>query len=78
MLLLQLQARTDKMRLIYAEHNQQTNSIDVTTYSHHKVDSLWWLLFFYLLSLHIFFIKKLDIYNALRYTAYNEVRCIEA
>ena len=77
MLLLQLQARTDKMRLIYAEHNQQTNSIDVTTYSHHKVDSLWWLLFF-IFYLFIFFIKKLDIYIALRYTAYNEVRCIEA
>ena len=77
MLLLQLQARTDKMRLIYAEHNQQTNSIDVTTYSHHKVDSLWWLLFLSLISSY-FFIKKLDIYIALRYTAYNEVRCIEA
>ena len=75
MLLLQLQARTDKMRLIYAEHNQQTNSIDVTTYSHHKVDSLWWLLFF--ISSY-FFIKKLDIYIALRYTEYNEARCIEA
>ena len=32
MLLIQLQVRTDKMRLIYAEYNPQTNSIDVSTF----------------------------------------------
>ena len=32
MLLIQLQERTDKMRLIYAEYNPQTNSIDVTIF----------------------------------------------
>jgi len=32
MLLIQLQERIDKMRLIYAEYNSQTNSIDVTTF----------------------------------------------
>ena len=32
MLLIQLQVRADKMRLIYAEYNPQTNSIDVSTF----------------------------------------------
>ena len=35
MLLIQLQERTDKMRLIYAEYNSQTNSIDVTTFENY-------------------------------------------
>lgn len=35
MLLIQLQERTDKMRLIYAEYNLQTNSIDVTTFENY-------------------------------------------
>ena len=35
MLLLQLQERTDKMRLIYAEYISQTNSIDVTTFENY-------------------------------------------
>ena len=40
MLLLQLQERTDKMRLIYAEYISQTNSIDVTTFENYilKID----------------------------------------
>lgn len=32
MFLIQLQERTDKMRLIYAEYNMYHNSIDVNTY----------------------------------------------
>lgn len=35
MLLIQLQERTDKMRLIYAEYNPQTNSIDVTIFENY-------------------------------------------
>lgn len=35
MLLIHLQERTDKMRLIYAEYNPQTNSIDVTTFENY-------------------------------------------
>lgn len=35
MLLIQLQERTDKMRLIYAEYNPQTNSIDVTIFGNY-------------------------------------------
>ena len=35
MLLIQLQERTDKMRLIYAEYISQTNSIDVTTFENY-------------------------------------------
>ena len=35
MLLIQLQERTDKMRLIYAEYNPQTNSIDVSTFENY-------------------------------------------
>lgn len=35
MLLIQLRERTDKMRLIYAEYNPQTNSIDVTTFDNY-------------------------------------------
>ena len=35
MLLIQLLERTDKMRLIYAEYNPQTNSIDVTTFENY-------------------------------------------
>ena len=35
MLLIQLQERTDKMRLIYSEYNLQTNSIDVTTFENY-------------------------------------------
>lgn len=30
-----LQERMDKMRLIYAEYNSQTNSIDVTTFENY-------------------------------------------
>jgi hypothetical protein len=37
MLLIQLQERTDKMRLIYAEYNLQTNSIDVTTFENYML-----------------------------------------
>ena len=32
MLTIHLQERNDKMRLIYADYNPQTNSIDVTTF----------------------------------------------
>ncbi len=35
MLLLHLKERTDKMRLIYAEYNPHTNSIDVTTFENY-------------------------------------------
>lgn len=35
MLLIHLQERTDKMRLIYAEYNPQTNSIDVATFDNY-------------------------------------------
>ena len=35
MLLIQLQERTDKMRLIYAEYNPQTNSIDVSIFGNY-------------------------------------------
>ena len=35
MLLIQLRERTDKMRLIYAEYNPQTNSIDVTIFGNY-------------------------------------------
>lgn len=35
MLLIDLQEREDKMRLIYAEYNPQTNSIDVTTFENY-------------------------------------------
>ena len=35
MLLIQLQERTDKMRLIYAEYNPQPNSIDVSTFENY-------------------------------------------
>lgn len=35
MLLIQLQERIDKMRLIYARYNSQTNSIDVTTFENY-------------------------------------------
>lgn len=35
MFLIHLQERTDKMRLIYAEYNPQTNSIDVTTFDNY-------------------------------------------
>lgn len=35
MLLIDLQEREDKMRLIYAEYNLQTNSIDVTTFENY-------------------------------------------
>ena len=35
MLLILLQERTDKMRLICAEYNPQTNSIDVNTYENY-------------------------------------------
>ena len=35
MLIIYLQERTDKMRLIYAEYNSQTNSIDVTTFENY-------------------------------------------
>ncbi len=35
MLLVYLQERTDKMRLIYAEYSPQTNSIDVTTFENY-------------------------------------------
>ena len=34
-LLILLQERIDKMRLIYAEYNPQTNSIDVNTYENY-------------------------------------------
>ena len=37
MLLIQLQERTDKMRLIYADYNPQTNSIDVTSYENYII-----------------------------------------
>ena len=35
MLLMQLQERIDKMRLVYAEYNPQANSIDVTTFENY-------------------------------------------
>ena len=35
MLIIHFQERTDKMRLIYAEYNPQTNSIDVTTFENY-------------------------------------------
>ena len=37
MLLIQLQERTDKMRLIYADYNPQTNSIDVTSFENYII-----------------------------------------
>lgn len=35
MLIIHFQERMDKMRLIYAEYNPITNSIDVTTFEHY-------------------------------------------
>ena len=35
MLIIHFQERTDKMRLIYADYNPQTNSIDVTTFENY-------------------------------------------
>ncbi len=35
MLLIHLQERMDKMRLIYADYNPQTNSIDLTTFENY-------------------------------------------
>lgn len=35
MLIIQFYERTDKMRLIYADYNPQTNSIDVTTFENY-------------------------------------------
>ena len=35
MLLMQLQERIDKMRLVYAEYNPQANSIDITTFENY-------------------------------------------
>lgn len=35
MLLIHLQERTDKMRLIYTDYNPQTNSIDVITFENY-------------------------------------------
>ena len=34
MLIIHFYERTDKMRLIYADYNPQTNSIDITTFEH--------------------------------------------
>ena len=35
MLVIHFYERTDKMRLIYADYNSQTNSIDVTTFENY-------------------------------------------
>ena len=35
MLIIYFQERTDKMRLIYADYNLQTNSVDVTTFENY-------------------------------------------
>ena len=35
MLIIHFQERTDKMRLIYADYNPQTNSIDITTFENY-------------------------------------------
>lgn len=35
MLIIHFQERTDKMRLIYADYNPLTNSIDVTTFENY-------------------------------------------
>ena len=35
MLIIHFRERTDKMRLIYADYNPQTNSIDVTTFENY-------------------------------------------
>ena len=35
MLIIHFQERSDKMRLIYADYNPQTNSIDVTTFENY-------------------------------------------
>ena len=35
MLIIHFYERTDKMRLIYADYNPQTNSIDVTTFENY-------------------------------------------
>lgn len=35
MLIIHFQEMTDKMRLIYADYNPQTNSIDVTTFENY-------------------------------------------
>ena len=37
MLIIHFQERTDKMGLIYADYNPQTNSIDVTTFENFKL-----------------------------------------
>lgn len=37
MLIIHFQERIDKMRLIYADYNPQTNSIDVTTFENYML-----------------------------------------
>ena len=46
MLITQLQERTDKMKLIYAEYNPQTNSIDLTTFYRWKKPCRIYISFF--------------------------------